>query len=339
SATASASSASSSKTQADKSAASATQAATSRDAAKGSADAAAGSASAAKTSETNAAQSSSTANTHRAAAEQAKNAADASKSAAATSASAASSSASKAATSATNAAKSETDAESHASDSLKYATQSEEARDESRLARDEAVAAAENAQQGAPADGWKKSELAQPVQDSLSRADTALQSIPVATSSAPGAIRLTGDLGGTAQSPTVPGLAGKANTSHTHTQAQVTGLSTALNGKADKSHTHVSADISNTTSELMSRNPNRVVRTDADGAISIHNHTITGDYSAANKAYVDGEVAKKANTSHTHTTSQISGLGTALNGKADKSYVESRPALFSGSGAPPTSIP
>ena len=199
-------------------------------------------------------------------------------------------------------------------------------------------------------------------------------------------------------------LSGKANTSHTHSQSQITGLSTALNGKAAKSHTHTSADISNTTSELMSTNPNRVVRTNADGAISIHNHTITGDYSAANKAYVDGEVAKKANSSHkhttaditnfstemgkkankshthsqsditglsttlsgkadsththtqgevtglttalngkaakshTHTTSQISGLGTALNGKADKTYVDSRPALFSGVGAPPSSI-
>ena len=79
-------------------------------------------------------------------------------------------------------------------------------------------------------------------------------------------------------------------------------------------------------------------RTNADGAISIHNHTITGDYSAANKAYVDGEVAKKANKSHTHSQSQVTGLGTALNGKADKTYVNSRPALFSGSGAPPSSI-
>ena len=221
-------------------------------------------------------------------------------------------------------------------------------------------------------------------------------------------------------------LSGKAAKSHTHTTSQVTGLDTALNDKADKTHTHASADITDTTSELMSINPNRVVRTNGDGSISIHNHTITGNYSAANKAYVDGEVAKKANTSHTHaqsditglstalsgkansshkhttaditdfatemgkkantshthtqaqvtglstalsgkadkshkhttaditdfatemgkkantshthTTSQISGLGTALNGKADKTYVNARPALFSGSGAPPSSI-
>ena len=91
----------------------------------------------------------------------------------------------------------------------------------------------------------------------------------------------------------------KANKSHTHTQAQITGLSSALNGKANASHTH-------TTSQ------------------------VTG---------LDAVLSGKANASHTHTTSQVSGLDTALNGKADKTYVNSRPALFSGAGAPPSSIP
>jgi hypothetical protein len=126
------------------------------------------------------------------------------------------------------ASQSESNAATHAQDSLTYAAQSEAARDESRLARDEAVTAAENAQQGAPSDGWKKAELSQQVQDSLSRADTALQSIPVATASAPGSIRLAGDLGGTSQAPTVPGLAGKADSVHTHTSSQVDGLDAAL---------------------------------------------------------------------------------------------------------------
>src|SRR5699024_5269116 len=36
-----------------------------------------------------------------------------------------------------------------------------------------------------------------------------------------GIVRLTGDLGGTATAPTVPGLAGKANTTHTHTAVQI----------------------------------------------------------------------------------------------------------------------
>jgi hypothetical protein len=37
-----------------------------------------------------------------------------------------------------------------------------------------------------------------------------------------GIVQLTGDLGGTASSPTVPGLAGKASTSHTHVTTDIT---------------------------------------------------------------------------------------------------------------------
>ncbi|NWO15768.1 MAG: hypothetical protein HLX46_02745 [Corynebacterium sp.] len=190
---------------------------------------------AAATSETNAAQSESDAEgfaelaeQYKNAAEQHKNDAEQSKKDAAQSASSADSDAGAAAASASSAAQSEASAATHAGNALAHAERSEDARDESRLARDEAVQAAENAQQGAPSDGWKKAELSQQVQDSLSRADTALQSIPVATASAPGAIRLSGDLGGTAQAPTVPGLAGKADSVHTHTSSQVDGLDAAL---------------------------------------------------------------------------------------------------------------
>jgi len=45
---------------------------------------------------------------------------------------------------------------------------------------------------------------------------------PDASFSVKGLIRLTGDLGGTADSPTVPGLANKANLNHTHTAANIT---------------------------------------------------------------------------------------------------------------------
>ena len=175
---------------------------------------------------------------YKTAAELAKNDAAQSKADAALSASSADGDAGAAAASASSAAQSESSAATHAQDALGYAGQSEAARDESRLARDEAVQAAENAQQGAPSDGWKKSELSQSVQDSLSRADTALQSMPVATASAPGGIRLAGDLGGTSQAPTVPGLAGKADSVHTHTVEQVDGLDDVLAGKANVSHSH-----------------------------------------------------------------------------------------------------
>ncbi len=89
---------------------------------------------------------------------------------------------------------------------------------------------------------------------------------PDATTLAKGVVQLAGDLGGTAAAPTVPGLAGKANTSHTHTLANVTdvtatvtelnyvdgvtsAIQTQLNGKqvagsyAASSHTHVKANI------------------------------------------------------------------------------------------------
>ena len=165
---------------------------------------------------------------HKTAAELARDDAAQSKADAALSSSSADAASRATATSASNAAQSESSAAAHAQSALGYAGQAEDARDESRTARDEAVQAAENAQQGAPSDGWKKAELSQPVQDSLSRADTALQSMPVATGQAPGAIRLSGDLGGTAQAPTVPGLAGKADAAHTHSSSQVDGLDAAL---------------------------------------------------------------------------------------------------------------
>lgn len=205
---------------------------------------------AADVSETNAAQSENDAagyadlaEQYKNTAEQHKNDAAQSKADAALSALSADGDAGASAASASSAAQSESSAATHAQDSLTYAAQAEDARDESRLARDEAVQAAENSQQGAPSDGWKKHELSQPVQDSLSRADTALQSMPVATEQAPGSIRLSGDLGGTAQAPTVPGLAGKANAVHTHTVEQVDGLDAALAGKADSVHTHTSSQV------------------------------------------------------------------------------------------------
>ena len=199
-------------------------------------DAAATSESNALQSENDAAGYADLAEQYKTAAELAKNDAAQSKTDAALSASSADADAGAAAASATGAAQSESSAATHAQNSLTYAGQAEDARDESRLARDEAVQAAENAQQGAPSDGWKKSELSQPVQDSLSRADTALQSMPVATASAPGGIRLAGDLAGTSQAPTVPGLAGKADSVHTHTIEQVDGLDGELQALRDLIH-------------------------------------------------------------------------------------------------------
>lgn len=51
-------------------------------------------------------------------------------------------------------------------------------------------------------------------------------SVPDATTSAKGIVQLAGDLAGTAAAPTVPGLASKANTVHTHTASQISDSTT-----------------------------------------------------------------------------------------------------------------
>src|SRR5699024_2309181 len=116
-------------------------------------------------------------------------------------------------------------------------------------------------------------------------------------------------------------VAKKANKSHTHTTTDITNFSTEMGKKANKSHTHSQSDITGLSTTLSGK------------ADSTHTHTqgeVTGLTTALN-----GKAAK----THTHTTSQVSGLSTALSKKADKTYVNSRPALFSGVGAPPSSIP
>lgn len=50
------------------------------------------------------------------------------------------------------------------------------------------------------------------------------------------------------------GLAGKANASHTHTTAQITGLDTALAGKAPSSHTHTVSQITDMPKVVLSVN-------------------------------------------------------------------------------------
>lgn len=74
-----------------------------------------------------------------------------------------------------------------------------------------------------------------------------------ASNSAKGIVQLAGDLGGTAAAPTVPGLAGKANTTHTHVVADTTGLQAALDGKqvagsyAAAAHTHLASSVTDLT--------------------------------------------------------------------------------------------
>ena len=99
---------------------------------------------------------------------------------------------------------------------------------EAEQARDDAQEAAANAQLGAPAGGWQRDDLNVDVREDLSRARSALQDVPDATGEARGVIRLAGDLGGSATSPTVPGLSNKSDVGHGHEVDDVDGLGTAL---------------------------------------------------------------------------------------------------------------
>ena len=99
-----------------------------------------------------------------------------------------------------------------------------------------------------------------------------------ATTGSKGIIQLAGDLAGTAAAPTVPGLAGKANTSHTHAIADTTGLQTALDGKqatgsyAAAVHAHVIADTTGLQTALNGK------------ALSSHTHD-AGDVTSGTFAY------------------------------------------------------
>ena len=86
-------------------------------------------------------------------------------------------------------------------------------------ARDEALQAAESAQVGAPEGGWPRESLSQGVRESLTRADSALTTVPRATGQVAGGVQLAGDLAGTWDAPTVPGLADKLNSNQVSTSA------------------------------------------------------------------------------------------------------------------------
>ena len=118
-------------------------------------------------------------------------------------------------------------------------------------------------------------------------------------------------------------LAGKANTSHTHAQSDVTGLSDALDAKANTAHSHNQSDVVGLTDAL------------AGKAASVHTHEIAnvnglqtaldskqaaGNYAQATHSHTKSQITDFA---HTHATSEVTGLDIALADKADTSSLTS----------------
>ena len=191
-----------------------------------------------------------------------------------------------------------------------------------------------------PASGIPKTDLSQEVKDAIDSAVSG--TVPDATTTSRGIIRLSGDLTGDANSPRVASStilgssAGSASHIQTGTitnanihasaaiaksklaplaitnddiavgadivQDKVLGLTADLAAKASLSHTHAISDISNLQSLL-----------DAKASVG-HTHTI------ANVTNLQESLDGKANTSHTHTIANVTNLQESLDGKANTSH-------------------
>ncbi len=90
---------------------------------------------------------------------------------------------------------------------------------------------------------------------------------PLANGTTPGLVQLTGDLGGTAASPTVPALADKADANHDHQASDITDFAAAVSSHAD-----VTANTSSRHSH-----PNQAVLDD-----------ITASFTTAEKSKLEG---------------------------------------------------
>ena len=109
-------------------------------------------------------------------------------------------------------------------------------------------------------------------------------------------------------------IGSKADKTHAHTTSQVTGLDTALSGKSDTGHKHVMSDITDLPEVTTSVVPSVVVQRLSSKHIYV---PATPEYTthATSKKYVDDKTQEVVD------------------------IVNGRPALFSGVGAPPSSIP
>lgn len=100
-------------------------------------------------------------------------------------------------------------------------------------------------------------------------------------------------------------LSGKANTSHTHAQSDITGLATALNGKASTGHTHTAA--STTANGFMSKEDKTKLNGIATGAnkTTVDSALSSTSTNPVQNKVVNTALAGKASTSHNHNSAYI----------------------------------
>lgn len=164
------------------------------------------------------------------------------------------------------------------------------------------------------------SSAAAAAQSAQDAASVVSDGVPDASTSMKGKVKLAGDLGGTADAPTVPGLAEKANTSHTHAVTDVTGLQSAIDGKVPT--TSIGTRLYGTDSS-----GNQAQVQYASGATPL-----TVPYREPGATLRVGEP-----TASSHATTK-NYVDTAVSSKAATTAMNARPALFSGAGAAPSTI-
>lgn len=111
-------------------------------------------------------------------------------------------------------------------------------------------------------------------------------------------------------------LSSKANTNHTHSISNVTNLQTTLNDKANVNHSHASA--SSSANGFLSK----ADKSKLDGIATGANKTIvdsalsTSSTNPVQNKVINNALNGKANSSHSHSISNITNLQSALDSKS-----------------------
>ena len=148
---------------------------------------------------------------------------------------------------------------------------------------------------------------------------------PDATTTTKGVVQLAGDLAGTAASPTVPGLATKANDAdvlHVTGSETVTGAKDFTGGITVSGTGVVVASDTRLTDQ----------RVPTDGSVTDAKVAASAAIAQSKIANLTTDLAGKAPTSHTHAIADTTGLQAALDAKADETVTVTGATSLTGGG-------
>ena len=203
-------------------------------------------------------------------------------------------------------------------------------------------------------------------QSAIDAAEAVASGVADATADSKGKLRLAGDLGGTADAPTVTGLAGKADVGHTHVPADVDGLAPVIasvnaatyqpegstlmrrtsSGRVSVAAPSEAANAANKqyvdqallTKVDTTSTGNRLYGTNAGGSQTLMQYSSAATANTIPYRATGGtlQVGEPTDSSHATTKTYVDD---AVATRATPEQVNARPAMFSGVGEPPESIP